>query len=208
MLFCISAVHIIFMFKIFVLIVCYVKHICMFSQFGIFLEIRMYENRLSLHTRSRAVQFEHTDNLLTCNVVNYIWLDLIQGACNQSPDSQVQEAPFPPMTLILITSKSLPPSSAGSIMVMAEHWFGWASPQGIFLDFALLSDKGQNVPSLPRYFWHKKASQPPTVRSGLDSRLTPSKAPSPLFVCLFFFRLPWLDHGRWPCSSKNLAGTV
>ena len=160
MLFCISAVHIIFMFKIFVLIVCYVKHICMFSQFGIFLEIRMYENRLSLHTRSRAVQFEHTDNLLTCNVVNYIWLDLIQGACNQSPDSQVQEAPFPPMTLI--TSKSLPPSSAGSIMIMAEHWFCWASPQGIFLDFALLSDKGQNVPSLPRYFWHKKASQPPT----------------------------------------------
>ena len=73
-LFCISAVHIIlFMFKIFVLIVCSVKQICMFNQFAISLEIRMYaENRLSLHTRSRAVQFKHKDNLLTSNLVNYI----------------------------------------------------------------------------------------------------------------------------------------
>ena len=71
-LFCISAVHIIFMFKIFVLIACSLKHICMFSQFAIFVGIRMYENKLSLHTRSRDVQFEHTDNLLTSYLVNYI----------------------------------------------------------------------------------------------------------------------------------------
>ena len=74
-LFCIFAVHIIFMFNwIFVLIVCSVKHFCMFSQFAIFLGIRMYENRLSLHTRSRAVQFEHTDNLLTSyRISDWIW---------------------------------------------------------------------------------------------------------------------------------------
>ena len=201
MLFCISAVHIIFMFKIFVLIVCYVKHICMFSQFGIFLEIRMYENRLSLHTRSRAVQFEHTDNLLTCNVVNYIWLDLIQGACNQSPDSQVQEAPFPPMTLI--TSKSLPPSSAGSIMIMAEHWFGWASPLGIFLDLHYFLTRDKMSPLYPATFDTKKPASHPQLGLGwtLGWRLARRQVPS-LFVC-FFFGYPGLITGDDRVQAKT-----
>ena len=58
------------------------------------------------------------------------------------------------------------------------------------------------LPTLLVFTQNKEATHP-RIGLGLGSQLTPSKTASPLF----FFRLHWLEHGRCPCSSENLAGT-
>ena len=80
----------------------------------------------------------------------------------------------------LMTSQSLPPSSASSVMIESPHWFGWPGPQESFSDFSTA-------------FWHKTLikwakSLPPTP---WFSHKTKKSSP------LVFFRL----------HCENLAGT-
>ena len=81
------------------------------------------------------ILFCFLSKLLTCLIINSchliiewrsrficnVCVDFIQGACTQSLDSQVQGAntsPSPPMTLM--TSQSLDPSCASSIIIMSH----------------------------------------------------------------------------------------
>ena len=82
-------------------------------------------------------------------------------------------------------------------------WLG--SLREKFFDFALFSDlklywKWQNLLSLRPYLWHKKVSQPSTVRSGLGlsaDTMENGKPPVFLFVCFDYLGLSVPISTRW-----------
>ena len=138
----------------------------------------------------------------------YICLDFIQGACTESldarrPSPRSNYAPSPPMKLM--TSQSLPPSSASNAMIMSHRidLAGLGHRKNsltlhCFLRKTLIKVTESPLPT-PMVFTQNKEA----TRLGQDSQLTPSKMASPLV----FFRLHWLEYRRCLCSSQNLAGT-
>ena len=126
---------------------------------------------------------------------------------SRQPSPRSNYSTSPPMKLM--TSQSLPPSSASSVMIMSHRidlaGLGYRknSPTlHCFLTWnSIQSDKIS--PPTPLVFTQNKEATHPRIGLGLSSLPTPSKTPSPLF----FFRLHWLEHRRCPCSSENLAGT-
>ena len=111
-----------------------------------------------------------------------------------SPGSNYSTSP--PMKLM--TSQSLPPSSASSVMIMSHRidLAGLAHRENsltlhCFLTWnSIQSDKIS--PPTPLVFTQNKEATHPRIGLGLGSLPTPSKTPSPLF----FFRLHWLEHSH------------
>ena len=118
-------------------------------------------------------------------------------------------SPSPPMKLM--TSQSLPQAllcSAFSVMIMS-HCVDLAGlghrknslTLHCFLRHKTLVKVTKSLLPTPLVFTQNKEATHPRI--SLGSQLTPSKTAS----FLFFLRLHWLEHGRSPCSSENLAGT-
>ena len=113
----------------------------------------------------------------------------------RQPSPRSNYSPSPPMNLM--TSQSLPPSSANSVMIMSHSTdlAGLAyRKNSLTLHFFLTWNSNQSDKISPRYppgFHTKQVSHPchPRMGLGLGSLLTPSKKASPLV----FFRLHWLD---------------
>ena len=86
---------------------------------------------------------------------------------SSQPSPRSNYSPSPPMKLM--TSQSLPPSSASSVMIMS-HSIDLASQaqwkNSLTWHCFLTSNSNQNLPSLPPGFHTKQLSYPPTDRSG------------------------------------------
>ena len=126
-------------------------------------------------------------------------MDFIQGACSESLDNQVHwsnYSPSPPMKLM--TSQSLPPSSARSDMIMSHRidLAGQAHRKNSLTLHCFLtwnSNQGDKIsPPYPPGFHTKQVSHP-WIGLGLGSLLTPSKTASPMV----FFQLHWLVMPVW-----------
>ena len=126
---------------------------------------------------------------------------------SRQPSPRSNYSPSPPMKLM--TSQSLPPSSASSVMIMSHRidLAGLACRKNSLTLHCFLawnSNQSDKIsPPYPLVFTQNKSATHPRIGLGLGSLLTPSKTVSPLV----FFRLHWLEHGRCPCSSENLSGT-
>ena len=127
---------------------------------------------------------------------------------SSQPSPRSNYSPSPPMELM--TSQSLPPSSASSVMILSHSidLAGLAHRKNSLTWHCFLTSNSNQSDKIclpyPRGFHTKQLSHPPMDRSGPGSLLTPSKTASPLV----FLRLHWLEHRRCPCSSENLAGTL
>ena len=120
---------------------------------------------------------------------------------SRQPSPRRNYSASPPMRLM--TTQSLPPSSASSVIIMS-HSIDFAGlarrKNSLTLHCSLTWNSNQNdkfSPPYPHWFSHK-TSQPPThprIGLSLSSLLTPNKTASPV---VFFFRLHCLE---------NLAGT-
>ena len=120
-------------------------------------------------------------------------------------------SPSPPMKLM--TSQSLPSSSAllwsaCSVMIISHRidLAGLGHRKNsltlhCFLRHKTLVKVTKSLLPTPLVFTQNKEATHPRI--SLGSQLTPSKTAS----FLVFLRLHWLEHGRSPCSSENLAGT-
>ena len=115
-----------------------------------------------------------------------------------SPRSNYSASPH----VKLMTSQSLPPSSASSVIIMS-HSIDFAGlarrKNSLTLHCSLTWNSNQNdkfsPPYPPMVFTQNKSATHPRIGLSLSSLLTPNKTASPV---VFFFRLHCLE---------NLAGT-
>ena len=132
----------------------------------------------------------------------------IQGACRVSrePNPRSNYSPSPPMKLM--TSQSLPPSSASSVIIMSHlidlaglaHRKNYLTLQ-CFWYKTLIKVTKSPLPN-PLVFAQNKAATNPRIGLDLGSLLTPSKTASPLFFCPA--TLAWTR--EMPLFKRKLSG--
>ena len=105
----------------------------------------------------RTGERDACDNFLYIHII-YICLDFIQGACTESlarrPTPRSHYSPSAPMNLM--TSQSLPPSSASSIMIMSHHidlaGLGHSKPPGVFSGYTGLQAPFSKITQTYKYW--------------------------------------------------------